>query len=131
MCKKFAYIATIVPLPLLILGIVFGSLANGLRLDFLGYFSAILLLASGISYLASLILTITYGFVSRRSPLLFTPTTSLLLIALFVGFLPDNVHEHPWRAIDISIFAGLTVLNIAQIFSLRRKSPATAGGNLD
>ncbi len=131
LCKKFALRATMVPLPLLALSIVSGSLATGLGLTYLRYFTVILLLGSGIGYVASLALTIVYGFISRRPPIMFLPAASLVLIALFVAALPEDVRAEPWRAIDIAIFTGLIVMNIAQMISLRKEPLSSAGTESD
>ena len=128
-CWKLAFAATILPLPLLALATVLGSIGTGLGFGFIRYVTAILLVASGTSYLASFGLAAAYGFISRRPRLLLIPAASLFLIAIFVVALPDNVREEPWRTIDIAVFAGLIALNIAQVLLLRRKTPETAGGD--
>jgi len=118
-------------LPLLALSLVFAAVRSGLGLDFLGIPATALLLISGISYLMSIVLTIVYGFVSKSTQLLFPPFASLLLIALFVIFLPENVREDPWRTSDIFIFVGLVLFNIMQMLSLRRRSLVLTGRNSD
>jgi hypothetical protein len=130
-CKRLAFWATVCPLPTLALSLVFAAIRSALSLDFLGILIAALLLISGISYLASLVLTIVCGFVSKSTQLLFPPFASLLLIALFVIFLPEKVREDPWRTSDIFIFVGLILFNIVQMLSLRRRSLVLIGRNPD
>ena len=130
-CKRFAYWATVCPLPMLALSLVFAAIRSALGLDFLTVLTTALLLISGMSYLASLVLTIVYGFVSKSKQLLFPPFASILLIALFVIFLPENVREDPWRTSDIFIFVGLVLISIMQMLSLRRRSLVLIGRNPD
>jgi len=126
-CKRLAYWSTVIPLPALAVSLIVGAVRIGLELEFLRLLMTALLVTSASSYMASLLLTIVCGVVSKSRPLLILPATSLLLIALFVVFLPENVRENPWRVVDIFIFVGLVVLNIMQMLSLRRRSLALTG----
>lgn len=120
--KRFAILTTALPLPCVIVSLVLGAIRGWLDLDFLQYPINLLLICCGICYPASLVLTLLWGLTTKSAVLLFTPVSSLILITLFVLFLPDNIRENPWRAIDIFIFAGLVVLNLLQYMSLRRRT---------
>ena len=128
-CKRLAYWATFIPLPSIALALALGSVGTSMGLVFLGHVATGLLVISGIAYLVSLILTIVYGFLSKRSRILLPPTASLLLIALFVVLLPENVHEDPWRTVDVLIFGGLAALNVMQIMVLRKRTLAMKDKN--
>jgi hypothetical protein len=130
-CKRLAYWATVCPLPMLALSLVFAAIGSGLGLNFLSVLTTALLLISGICYLASLVLTIVCGFMLKSTRLLFPPFASLLLIALFVIFLPEKVQQDPWRTSDIFIFIGLVSFNIMQMMSLRGRSHVLKGRNSD
>jgi hypothetical protein len=123
-CRRLAYWTTIIPLPALILSLGVSALRIGTGFDILRLLTAFLLLVCGAGYLASIVLTILCGFLSKTPKLLFPPTASLLLAALFVILLPENVREDPWRTVDVLIFIGLVIFNVAQVLSLRRLSSA-------
>lgn len=123
-CRRLAYWTTSIPLPSIALALILGSIANGSELGFPRHLATGLLVISGIAYLLSLFLTIAYGFMAKKSRILLTPTASLLLIALFVVFLPQNVRENPWRTVDVVTFAGLALLNVMQIVMLRQQTHA-------
>jgi hypothetical protein len=129
-CRKLAFFATVAPLPALALCMVLGTLRAGLAWEFLRYPTTTLLIAAGVSYLLSLILSVVCGFLFKAASLLVPPISSLLLIALFVALLPDDVREDPWRVIDVIIFVGLIALNILQILLLRRRSLAETNRNM-
>lgn len=120
-CRKMAYWAALVPLPTIALALLLGSLGAGLEIESFEHLSTGLLAISGIVYIVSLILAIVYGFISKSSRILIIPTASLLLIALFVIFLPEDVREDPWRLVDVITLGGLAALNVTQIVVLRKR----------
>lgn len=128
-CRKLAYWAALVPLPAVVLALLLGSVGAGTGIVFFRTLTAGLLVISGVVYIASLILAVAYGFISKRSRILILPTTSLLLIALFIVFLPDDVREDPWRTVDVVTFAGLAAVNVMQIVALRRGAVAITSEN--
>lgn len=128
---RFAYLTSLIPLPTVILLMIVVTVNSGVGSGFLNGISSLLIWVLILGYSSSIVLAMISGLLAKSRWILFPPVVALLDIILFLIFLPEEESAVGWRLIDAILLGGLVILNIVQIFILKKHRAAAKTAELD